>query len=120
MKKTEYKYTRGLSRTGDQGCELVANKKGVFYLKKIINNKLYDTEKADLIIEYTTPIESRLLKGLYSRYDAKLYKTKKGSWFRVVNTVTPKLEAVNEKEAKEIVKLDPDLYIKLFGEVEEA
>lgn len=46
-------------------------------MRKIINGRLYDTEKAKEIATYYYN------SGDFARYNEKLYKTKKGRWFMV-------------------------------------
>lgn len=72
-------------------------------MKSIIDGKMYDTEKAEKLLE--------------DRY-IKIYKTKNDRLFCVINgTITP----VAMEEIKECIGIYlPDLYIKHFGEVEEA
>lgn len=93
--------------------------------KAIINGKLYDTEKAEFLCTFK---DGRIL-----------LKTKKGNYFSCVQDI----RSVNEEKMDEIVETvkishydlkeeteesvkgymgihELDLYIKLFGEVEEA
>lgn len=93
--------------------------------KVIINGKLYDTEKAEFLCPFK---DGRIL-----------LKTKNGNYFSCVQDI----RSANEEKMDEIVEaittsyfdlreeteeaakryigiLEPDLYIKLFGEVEEA
>ena len=74
-------------------------------MKAIINNKLYDTETAEVVI---------------SRCDFVIYKTLKGAYFKH-NLVTAEVTILTKEAVKRILgRLDPDEYIKRFGEVEEA
>lgn len=97
----------------------------VLHEKAIINGKLYDTEKAEFLCPFK---DGRVL-----------LKTKNGNYFscvqdirsvneektdEIVETVTISYYNLRE-ETKEYVKWyigihELDLYIKLFGEVEEA
>lgn len=97
----------------------------VFHEKAIINGKLYDTEKAEFLCPFK---DGRIL-----------LKTKNGNYFSCVQDI----RSVNEEKIDEIVETvtisrydlreetkeavkgymgihELDLYIKLFGEVEEA
>lgn len=97
----------------------------VFHEKDIINGKLYDTEKAEFLCPFK---DGRIL-----------LKTKKGNYFSCVQDI----RSANEEKVDEIVETvkishcglreeteeavkgymgirELDLYIKLFGEVEEA
>lgn len=72
-------------------------------MRAIINNLLYDTDKSELIFNY---------------FDTRAYKTRNGKLFRVLygEIVSTDIEEIKNW----IGKHDPDAYIKLFGEVEEA
>lgn len=97
----------------------------VLHEKSIINGKLYDTEKAEFLCPFK---DGRIL-----------LKTKKGNYFscvqdirsaneekmdEIIETVTIShydLREETEETAKEYVGIrEQDLYVKLFGEVEEA
>lgn len=94
--------------------------------KAIINDKLYDTEKAEELLAFTrrTTTEVRLFTDTPvswpSTHMVKLYKTAKGRYFEHDMTAE-RIQPVAESTARDIVReCDPDLYVKLFGEVEEA
>lgn len=72
-------------------------------MKEIINNKKYDTTTA-------------LILG--SKDNENMYKTKNGTYFKTnYDGITP----LTNDEAKEwLGKVDADMYIKEFGDVEEA
>lgn len=94
-------------------------------MKKIIDGKVYDTEKAEKITGFRRRRETSLLSGWYSRVGAELYKTKKGNWFELVGTdpadAKIELNALSENKAKEIISIaDPDLYLTMFSDVEDA
>lgn len=95
------------------------------HIKAIINGKLYDTEKADFVC----PFGGRSV----------LFKTKKGNYFSCKKNVFTHSERKQEEiiDTVETIYSDPEeetieavksyigiyefeLYIKLFGEVEEA
>lgn len=51
-------------------------------MRYMLNNKIYDTEKAQEIVQYTKPIEHKsLFFTTYPRYTHTLYKTQKGQFF---------------------------------------
>lgn len=98
-------------------------------MKAIINEKLYDTEKSELLFSYRRKYKGNELfwKPGYcwcSWADVDIYKTEKGNYFlKVIEEDWNKeyLEAIAEEKVKEIIKkLDVKKYIKLFGKVEEA
>lgn len=75
-------------------------------MRRIINGKMYDTDKATLI--YTDPQTKR-----------KYYMTAKGAFFVVYTTGV--LEPVSDEYMMQLLgEKDPDKYIEIFGEVEEA
>lgn len=78
-------------------------------MKAIINDKLYDTEKSQLIID--------------GKYQSGLYQTSKGGWFWVFDPLlsAPKIEVISEEQAKvDIGKYAPDRYADFFGLAEEG
>lgn len=77
-------------------------------MKEIINGKLYDTEKATLVFDTFITKNGRLLVTSY-------YITKNLNWFTCNESVG--IQVIDENE---IGRVNPDLYIILFGEVEEA
>lgn len=93
-------------------------------MKKIIGNKLYDTEKAIKIYSFRQKRKTGTFmdKNIYSWFDVVVYKTKKNNYFFYGSTEDEQfIEAVSEAKIKRIVKkLNADKYIELFGEVEEA
>ena len=108
-------------------------------MKQIINNKLYDTEKAELLYSYlkNVPIMRAVLGNTYEINcwrDADLYVTKKKNYFihikqadrsrngsTYIGRLVEYIEEMSEEEAKNLIqKLNPDKAIELFGEVEEA
>lgn len=110
--------------------------RGVLHCKAVIDGKLYSTKTAERIGKipsYVTKHEEK-----YSRYDdVYLFKTKNGNYFvcklrKMETYMSPDehlkrfmrysdIEAVSIQEIKDTIGRDfPDLYIELFGEVEEA
>lgn len=93
--------------------------------KAIINNKMYDTEKAELVVAYRRRVDmGPVMSGSdihwTPMHDCLLYKTAKGNYFEHdgdTDAITPR----DEKWARDLIRrLYPDKYIELFGEVEEA
>lgn len=92
-------------------------------MKKIINNKLYDTSKAELVLEYWKVQRVQSLIGRFDKnVECELYKTSKGAWFGIVGADmnNPLWVVMTEEEAKETIKIDPDKYQELYKDVEEA
>lgn len=101
-------------------------KRDIVHAKAIIDGKLYDTEKAEAVTVFTDN----------SNNFTTLFQTKNGNYFLAVSGYRKYLDdmlfiheeygyhsiqAVTQVEAKRIVGLhEPDKYIELFGEVEEA
>ena len=56
-------------------------------MKYLLNNKVYDTEKAEEILKYIKTIEQKSIFGLYSypKYEHTLYKTQKGNFCMLEN-----------------------------------
>lgn len=96
-------------------------------MKKIIDNKIYDTEKANQIFEFR-----RRLKGDKCWFkpgycfvywtNAQIYKTQNENYFLHLNAAEgyeEKIETITEDKVKELIKeLDPDRYLQLFGNVD--
>ncbi len=92
-------------------------------MKKIIEGKLYDTEKAEKIVDFKTYRETETVLGVMQfGHESALYKTKKGAWFKVVGVGTKwaEMHVIVEEEAKEIIQLYPDVYTEMYDDVEEA
>lgn len=75
-------------------------------MRKVVNGKLYDTDKSELV---------------YTEEEGKrwLYRTKKGSFFKAYSTndIVP----ITDEQAKEYLgEHDVEKYIEYFGEPEEA
>ncbi|HAT4309077.1 TPA: hypothetical protein I9080_002921 [Clostridium perfringens] len=82
-------------------------------MKFIIGDKLFDTQKAEIVCEFET-------KRSYSWVDATLYKTKKNNWFIVDEDL--KCSSITESKARELLRglNNVELYEKYFGKLEEA
>lgn len=103
-------------------------------MKYLLNNKVYDTEKAEEILKYIKTIEQKSIFGLYNypKYEHTLYKTQKGNFFVHVGKYVgnadvsyqdkDKIELLSEKEVKDILnQLNKiDVYQKLFNDLEEG
>ena len=103
-------------------------------MKAIINNKIYDTEKAEKIKTYYRTFETTGFNILGQRITGKrsreciIYKTKKGAWFehrleveRVTN-VEEEIVEVTESDVRNTFKEigDVENYQKYFEKLEEA
>lgn len=83
-------------------------------IRQIIGGKLYDTEKAEEIIEFDIQPEKCLFSG---EYPAILYVTQNGNFFyRQFGS----LYILTREKAAEILEGFPDEYRKFIGEPEEA
>lgn len=94
-------------------------------MKFIVENKIYDTDKAELIAEgYRKFKEYSSLLGvyLYPERMSQLYKTKKGAYFFTYEySLKHCMELVTEDEAKSwLMRADYSKYAELFGELEEG
>ena len=83
-------------------------------MKAIIDNKLYDTDKAEMTYEYT--------EAESCAANIKIYKTSKDNYFQEISVFASNtLNTLSVDQVKEVLsKRAPDKYIELFGEVEEA
>lgn len=95
--------------------------------KFIINEKLYDTEKMELVGEVKKWYYNGFLSAVWGgekgyTYNCNLYKSAKGNWLLThTEGSTIFAEAIAEDEAKRLVKqLKYEIYVKHFGELEEA
>ena len=74
-------------------------------MKKIVNGLLYDTDKAEKIMEFAS---------------RRVYKTANGRLF-MTHDVLDQITCTNMNLIKTFIgENNADLYIKLFGEVQEA
>lgn len=103
-------------------------------MKYLINNKVYDTEKAQEIITYIKQVPQEGIWGLtsYPKYRHTLYKTNKGQFFVHIGEYVGKtdiafnnkdyIELLSENEVKEVLnKLNNvEKYIELFDDLEEG
>ena len=102
-------------------------------MRYLLNNKIYDTEKAQKIITYLKGIEHKGILGysFYPRYEHTLYKTTKGQFFvHIGNYVGTEIsyadkdyiELLSDDDVKVILnKLNEiDKYNELFDDLEEG
>jgi hypothetical protein len=119
-------------------------------MRKVINQKLYDTNTAELIYEqiYEVPAKWKvLISSLFSGYNTmfyigkaaltlidgyelikriskeELYKTKNNNYFLLtlyVNNNEEQITPMNLDETKNFLLKDEDAYILEFGKLEEA
>lgn len=84
-------------------------------MKAILNGKLYDTEKSDLIWRVSLPTSD--IREPFNDFD--IYKTAKGNIFAEHKNGEC---LINENTLKSILQRPDcvDIYVKVFGEVEEA
>ena len=93
--------------------------------KAIINEKIYDTQKAEAVVKFRCRVDmGPVLSGSTVHWtplhDFTLYKTAKGNYFDY-DEDTEAITPMDEADVKDLIrKLYPDKYIELFGEVEEA
>ena len=96
-------------------------------MKVILNNKLYDTDKASILFEFRKKCKGDdcWFKPGYAFYywtDVQIYKTTKGNYFLHYDKTNEYLEFIeetNENEVKRIIKkLNPDKYLELFGKID--
>lgn len=81
-------------------------------MRFIINNKLYDTEKAELICSYNASIFE----------SCDIYRTEKGNYFQISGLLTKDCQSLTVDQVKERLIYNGyiDKYIELFGIPEEA
>lgn len=102
-------------------------------MRYILNNKIYDTEKAQEIIKYTQSIENvGLFVTTYPKYEHTLYKTKKGQFFVHIGKYKGNsnisyddkdyIELLSELKVKEILTElnEVEKYLELFSDTEEG
>ncbi len=99
-------------------------------MKKIINNKIYDTDNCDILVSYFTIVEHpRMFCSSYVKHEAKIYKTQKGTYLRYIGRAKETgwsskndLDIIDKKELKELlIELNEiETYEKEFGKLEEG
>ncbi|WP_173917706.1 hypothetical protein [Halobacillus sp. Marseille-Q1614] len=91
-------------------------------MRKVIEGKLYDTEKANLIHEFQKYANIVSTYGHTKTWvPAQLYQTNRGNWFELVEgqNTSDVLNKLNEDKVKEILANDPEKYQEFF-ELEDA
>ena len=101
-------------------------------MKAIIDGKIYNTEKAELIREYYTNecVTARNnLFGTNSKItisrETKLYLTNKGSWFEIFGkyeNLKAEIKVLNDDKVRQLFSNlnDVENYEKYFGKLKEA
>lgn len=95
-------------------------------MRFIKNNKIYDTDKAELILTFYKQWEMKEYESdiMYSPWrEASLYKTAKGAYFLTCTDSYgySHIDIIDENTAKEyLMKHNYEKYAEMFGELEEA
>jgi hypothetical protein len=103
-------------------------------MRYLLNNKIYDTEKAEKIMTYIKPVQHEGLFNIitYPRYIHTLYKTAKGQFFVHIGKYIKDssidyqdkdyIELLTEENVKEILNRlnQVDKYEELFDDLEEG
>ena len=100
-------------------------------MKKIISNKIYDTDNCDLLISYFEKIEHKMMSGpsVYIFHEAKIYKSKKGTYLKYIGRAKDtgwsskdELTIIDKNDLKELlINLNEiEVYEKEFGSLEEG
>lgn len=99
-------------------------------MKRIINNKIYDTDNCDILVSYFTIVEHPgMFCSSYVKHEAKIYKTQKGTYLRYIGRAKETgwsskndLDIIDKKELKELlIELNEiETYEKEFGKLEEG
>ena len=99
-------------------------------MRFIINEKVYDTDKMELIGQVRKWYAAndwftiRMLgEGYGKHFDCMLYRSQKGNYLLTHESSTDTTigEAITESDAKALLRqYDYDAYVKLYGELEEA
>ena len=94
-------------------------------MKRIIDDLLYDTEKSERIFSFRRKVVGGAVLGrpgynYVNWHEMDLYKSKGGRYF-IHDKDAQELSLSHEEEAQGLLKkLDPDKFIELFGQVDEA
>lgn len=94
-------------------------------MKFIVNDKIYDTDKAEVLCTFVTEweIQTSIFGGPWSRMNTTLYKTAKGSYFITCKDFYDKsyIKVIGEKKAKRYLMYhNYEKYAEMFGPLEEA
>ena len=93
-------------------------------MKKIIDGKLYDTEKAEVVFTFKRKYQDPCIWSkeiVFNTWERACYlKTQKGAFLYYCED-RKELELIDETEVKRVIQqVDPDRFIELYGEVEEG
>lgn len=93
-------------------------------MKKIINDKLYDTDKAEVIFSFKRKYKDSCVWSKEITFNtwepAQYLKTPKGAFLYYCEN-RKELELLEEVEVKRVIQqVDPDRYMELYGAVEEG
>lgn len=90
-------------------------------MKFIVENKVFDTEKAEVICEFKERKQLIWNKSFSTWEYVTLYRTNKGNWFSVIERLK-ECTQLNNIQVEELLKgLDEvELYEKYFEKLEEA
>lgn len=102
-------------------------------MRYLLNNKVYDTEKAQEIIKYIKPIEHNgLFLKTYPKYRHTLYETQKGKFFVHIGEYVGNpdisygdkdyIELLSADEVKEVLNQlnEIEKYEEIFDDLEEG
>lgn len=93
-------------------------------MKFIVNNKIYDTDKAEKVLVFKLKFPSRLIPQIKVWHVVDLYTTNKRNWFSIEHTSSQKRrfreESVINVQHIFMTLERIDLYAKYFGDLEEA
>ena len=93
-------------------------------MKLIVDYKIYDTEKSELLCTFDKRWKIKTLCSvIYPLRETKLYRTAKGAYFLTCkkNCNDMDIEVIEEDAAKEYLMYNNyDKYTEMFGELEEA
>lgn len=105
-------------------------------MKAIIENKIYDTKKCEEVYKFMEKAKYDKTLGIprYGYRQAIIFKTKKGTYLKylgkpaeppfitILTEYKEELTIISEEEVKRILLNlnEVDIYIKLFGELEEG
>ena len=93
-------------------------------MRFIVDNKIYDTEKSELLCTFDKRWKIKTLCSvMYPLRETKLYRTAKGAYFLTCkkNCNDMDIEVIEEDAAKEYLMYNNyDKYAEMFGELEEA
>lgn len=86
-------------------------------IRAVFHGFLYDTSKAEKIIDYFAEDDSMAVGGMYYGIEATLYRTKNGRFFIVqCGRVFP----CGGIEVANILRNEPEMYQEILGGVDEA